>query len=116
MRVIRLADRQRSGTPDRHGELATTPRVVHRGSLASTVIQNDFAVRPRGTGRRSSGAAPGQGPVPVDHIKGGDVMQGTRSGAPSYARHPAVELTERVLRRGAVCMWAHLTPRRGLAW
>ena len=105
-----LSDRLIVGASDRHGEAATTLRVVHRGSLAPTVIQNALR-RPDREARTAFKwlGAPCQGPGPVDHKQGGDVMQGTRSGAPTCVRHPAEESTEvsRVsLRRGAVVVCA----------
>lgn len=113
-----LSERLIVGTSDRHGELVPTLRIVHRGTLAPTVIQNALR-RPAPKDRTAFKwiGAPCQGPVPVNHVGGGDVMQGTRSGTPSYARHPAVESTEgsRVsLRRGAVSVYVagHGGPRR----
>lgn len=62
--------------------------------------------------------APCQGPVPVNHARGGDVMQGTRNRALLNARHPAVEstgMTRVSLRRGAVSAYVagHGGPRNG---
>ena len=110
-----MSDHQAVITSDRHGEAAATLRVIHRGTLASIVIQNDFAARPRGAGRRSSGSAPGQGPVPVNHAKGGDAVKGTRTPSKAHVRHPAVEATgSRSLRRGAVVVSGHTSPPEGV--
>lgn len=71
------------GSSDRHGEVLATLRVVHRGTLSSSVIQKRLR-RPDREARTAFKwlGAPCQGPGPVNHGKGGDVMKGTRVGAP----------------------------------
>ncbi|GGU99334.1 hypothetical protein GCM10010502_62210 [Kitasatospora aureofaciens] len=83
------------------------------------MIKNDFAARTVGvrTAVKWLGA-PWQGPVPVNHEKGGDVMKGTRSRVLAYARHPAVERPSRSRSgRGAVvvCVAGPAAPVWGCA-